>query len=926
MKLNKTGKLYQLFSSKRMQLILLIGAIVTGFSLFIYFYFPSKFEENALNVMLNKSQIMTEYTAINLSPFLVFNDEKGLYDYMHSVLISKDIVKIEVLDEFSNILYNYDINKKIQLSTNLAEGIHGIGNGEFICCVKKTNYEGSINGKLMIVFSLKEVKDDVNKSKESIFYISIMLIIFGLIISVLISRLFTSPINNLKKIFNKIADGDLNIRAKSAGVDEISSLAISFNKMVDKLDKAYQDLEEINKNLEFRVEERTKSLKKEIENKQVIEINLLRINQIFSSIIDSSPLPIVTFNSDAKINSISPAFKKLFGYSEQEILSNYLPLINLEEKQHFTENIEYIFEKRIPINFQTFMYSKSMDIRNIQLNVSPIFDEHEAVSVCIGIIEDITERIRKERALRESEEKYRKLIENSLVGIGIFKEDRCIFANQSLINLWGFDSFDEFSYISLAQFVLPNSESIFRNIISTHADLNKTIVEIEIIRKDAQTKVLEVSRTIININNELYPLVTFLDITDRKNAENEIRKLNFELENRVLERTAMLDDALNELRVEIEERRKAEDQLRLSDKILQRVGTLVLVADSNAKIIYASQYVKNIIGYEPEDLLGSGWWNITTTNEIDRLNEKNYIIECAKGNMKLIEGTYERKILSKDGHLKWIQWQDALGEGDTIIGVGHDVTDKVVSAERLKLASNELAKALEKEKELSELKTRFISMISHEYRTPLTVILSSTNIVSKLIDKHDYDKAKTFLVKIENSVQSMVRLLEDVLIIGRSESGKLTAHYEEVDLIKLTQDIIDDFRSAHDFENPIKFMKYGELTNIKTDAKLIRQILTNLISNALKYSPNKTPVNIEIKENPWEVFISVVDLGIGISEEDQKYLFDTFHRGKNVGTISGTGLGMPIVKRCVDSLKGHLSLSSEVGKGTAINVVLPKND
>ncbi len=102
--------------------------------------------------------------------------------------------------------------------------------------------------------------------------------------------------------------------------------------------------------------------------------------------------------------------------------------------------------------------------------------------------------------------------------------------------------------------------------------------------------------------------------------------------------------------------------------------------------------------------------------------------------------------------------------------------------------------------------------------------------------------------------------------------------------------------------------------------------MTNLISNALKYSPDSTPIIIEVRENVWEIGINIIDSGIGISSEDQKYLFDTFHRGTNVGTISGTGLGMPIVKKCVEALMGQISISSEIHKGTNINIILPKID
>jgi PAS domain S-box-containing protein len=242
--------------------------------------------------------------------------------------------------------------------------------------------------------------------------------------------------------------------------------------------------------------------------------------------------------------------------------------------------------------------------------------------------------------------------------------------------------------------------------------------------------------------------------------------------------------------------------------------------------------------------------------------------------------------------------------------------------QRLEESQEELSEALDKERELSEIKSRFVSMASHEFRTPLSTVLSSASLLSKYTNTADQEKRDRHIKKIKGSVKQLNDLLEDFLSLGKLDEGKVGTVYHEFNLPELVEDTIADMRGLTKKDQQIIYRHMGSEI-MESDKKLVKNVLINLMSNAIKFSEEATKIYVESELGEHTAAISVRDEGIGILEEDREHLFTSFFRGKNAINIQGTGLGLHIVKRYLDLLEGQVNLESELGKGTTITFTIP---
>ena len=250
----------------------------------------------------------------------------------------------------------------------------------------------------------------------------------------------------------------------------------------------------------------------------------------------------------------------------------------------------------------------------------------------------------------------------------------------------------------------------------------------------------------------------------------------------------------------------------------------------------------------------------------------------------------------------------------------YEITERKLAEERLLIIQDEINAALEKEKELNDLKSKFISMASHEFRTPLSTILSSTNLIQRYLTPEVLEKTDKHINRIKSSVRNLTQILEDFLSLSKLEEGKFDKEKKELDIVDLINNCIEEVNVFAKKDQ--KFVFEQQISNpiIISNAQSLRNVFINLLSNAVKYSFEGSNIYINLWQDEDVFYASVRDEGIGIPKEQKVYLFERFFRADNAINIQGTGLGLFIVRKYLDNLNGTIDFDSEEGVGTKFTI------
>lgn len=356
------------------------------------------------------------------------------------------------------------------------------------------------------------------------------------------------------------------------------------------------------------------------------------------------------------------------------------------------------------------------------------------------------------------------------------------------------------------------------------------------------------------------------------------------------------------------------------DFVVKNSTELIVITDLEQKVTFLNQAGQSLMGLENLEAAQSTHLNEYVSPEYLNFWQTEIIPQVFRSGAW--EGEFSLQHYQTAAEIPVTASVFLLQDGNgqhpvNLVAIVHDIT-------HIKNAEKRILAALETEKELGELRSRFISTTSHEFRTPLAIISSSTGILKKYWPKLDRQRRGQHLERIQESVHHMVELLDDVLTINRAETKYLLFEPQPLDLVSFCQGITDELQSSTEYhcllfsyDGP----KPGEA--VAFDPKLLRQILTNLLGNAIKYSPCGQQVEFHLQRRGDDGIFSVQDYGIGISSEDIPNLFDSFYRGTNVGSIPGTGLGLPIVKKCAELHGGTIIVTSQLGQGSRFQVDLP---
>jgi two-component system sensor kinase FixL len=250
----------------------------------------------------------------------------------------------------------------------------------------------------------------------------------------------------------------------------------------------------------------------------------------------------------------------------------------------------------------------------------------------------------------------------------------------------------------------------------------------------------------------------------------------------------------------------------------------------------------------------------------------------------------------------------------------HSLRETVLA---LRQAKEEVSVSLEKEKELGQLKSRFVSMASHEFRTPLSAVQLSSSLIEKYAQPYDNENIRKHVAKIKSAVNNLTAILNDFLSLEKLEAGKVEVSYSPFDLVKFSEEITEELQLVAKQNQSIIYQHTGTASIANLDQNLLRNCIINLIANAIKYSGENTFIEFNTEIGPGKCVVTIRDNGIGIPEADQKHLFEAFFRAHNTGNIPGTGLGLNIVARYAKLMNGHIDFKSNVNQGALFTITFP---
>jgi PAS domain S-box-containing protein len=499
-------------------------------------------------------------------------------------------------------------------------------------------------------------------------------------------------------------------------------------------------------------------------------------------------------------------------------------------------------------------------------------------------VEELEWRVTKRTAeLQEAKERVEVIVAHSSDAILVVDAEGTIQqANPTLTTLFGYQA-DEVLEHLLTMLIEPTRREAFTQVLYTAVGTQQSHrVELAVRRKDGTLFDADFALAPIHEpDTEKVALICSVrDITERKRFEQHLQ----DSETRYRELFEGIDDA-------------------------------IFVHDADANILDVNEAACRRLGYSRDELLHMKTTAIDSPSYAEGFQNR-LTHQFSEGKLSDISGVHIARngsVIFVDVNTKLINYHGQ----SAILAVMRDITQRKQMDEELRLA-------LQKEKELNELKSRFVSMVSHEFRTPLSTILSTTETLKHYGEKLSDERKLSRLDKIIDQVQHLTAMLNDILTLSRAEKVGMNFTPIRFDLISLCREIIEEIQLNDDNKHQIMIAHQGSYTEFVGDEKLLRHIVTNLITNAIKYSPPETKVEFELNRDTNEgVVIRVTDHGIGIPEEDQKHLFEAFHRATNVGTTLGTGLGLAIAKQAAESHGGTITVESTVGVGTTFIVTLP---
>lgn len=689
----------------------------------------------------------------------------------------------------------------------------------------------------------------------------------------------------------------------------------------------------------------------------------------WTMLFEQSPQSLQIFSPEGRSLKVNAAWRRLFGLTaEQAAHFNILQDSQLAAAG-LSDHLEAAFAGDVvqmpPVPYVVQRAARA-EVRWISAVFFPVVDDQGTLREVVCLHDDQTERRQAENTIRESQQLLDSITRN--VSEGIYRatpDGRLSFVNDAYLQLFGYPSLDVLnSFPREHLYARPADRARLLDLLHRHGGFRQE--EIEFRRADGSTFWgLISSRAHRDPDSSRIAWMdgVISDISERRIANQAIRDLNTHLEERVLERTRELADANRSLHREIAERQRREATLQavwlISEAVHQspdldhfyaRIHEIIaglmparnfylLLRDRETGLDHAVYWRDDMDPPPPPRRLRRGMTAyVLRTGRLLRATREEMLRPAPPGLDEATGDTWycemgtpsavwlgvplrlDREVI---GAMVVQDYHDPDAYGPDAQQILTFVAEQVALAIQRKRAEAELIHSLETERQLGQLRQNFVSMVSHEFRTPLGIIASSAGLLDRHLDRLEPQERREHLASIRDNTRRMAHLMEEVLFFGRIEEGRLACSPQPLDLPALCHRIADETLSATDHRCPILVHAPPHPTPVLLDERLLRPILNNLLTNASKYSPPGNPVELTAEITPDFVQCTVRDRGFGIPSEDLPNLFEPFRRGSNVQHLPGTGLGLAIVRRCVRLHSGQIDLVSQPDTGTTVTVRFP---
>ncbi len=716
--------------------------------------------------------------------------------------------------------------------------------------------------------------------------------VLGLLGSIFLSRSIVVPLNIIVESIRNISQGHLKEHVDISSKDEVGQLAGSFRELQKDLLQKAQVLERIASG-DFSTDIPPSSEKDDLgKSFFAMTTSLRKATQElagselkYSNLTESVPVGISVSTPDGRIIEVNPSVIKMFGFDSKEEFVSY-PATDYYYDPHDRETFIELHKKGPVRDFE--LRVKRKDGTSFWGSVTSISQTTEKNgTLYINSFVDITARKKAEQALRESEEKYRNLVERANDGILTMQEGKVVFANAQLANMVGYNV-EEIIGLSFLDLVVPDERPRVsainkKRLLGMDAP---SLYETGALHRDGNRIDIEVNSGIVSYGGQQAALAFIRDISERK---------------------------------------KMEEALKEAYNIINS-GAAVAFLSKNAEgwpVEFVTDNVVNLFGYTAQEFSSGqiAYEKIIHPDDFTAVEEEVANNSEAQGVKEFTHKPY--RIITKDGEIKWVRdvtqiRRDSNEEITHYQGTVIDITDRMEAEEALKIAKNEAESA-------NRAKSRFLANMSHELRTPLNAILGFSQVLESESDVLSEDRHK-YLSYIQSSGEHLLQMVNDILDLSRIEAEKIEIEKRPLDLKDLLSRAPSLIQSqARKKGVNIETNLASELGMIEADELRIKQVMYNLLSNAVKFAEAGKRIGIDAYTEQDQAVVEVWDEGIGIALEDLEKVFDPFEQvGKvDFGKPEGTGLGLAISRRLIEAHGGTLSAKSEKGAGSRFRFVLP---